>query len=282
MTKQNRIGVLGLDTSHSVAFTDHLEKHYPEFRLVTAWPGGSEGIPVSRDRLRGFVRQMLDRGVSILDSPESVAEQSDTLLILNLDGASHRELFERVARPGLRIFIDKPMADRVADAEAIFRLADEIGAPLFSASALRFVSPLKTLLADVEGALQLRLSAPLDEKEGVPRYHFYGIHATELMVEALGEDWTTVEPRDAGGLKFRVGWSAGHRVDLSFRNDAVPFALTVRSRRQERNCADLLAVDQPIYAPLLQRIIHFIKTGQSPVTPESTLSALRLLERLGS
>jgi hypothetical protein len=282
MTEKIRIGILGLDTSHCVAFADHLLNNYSQFDLAAAWPGGSERIPVSRNRLSGFVQQMADRGISILETPEQVAEQSDAIWILSLDGNCHRELFERVARPGLRIFFDKPMADRVDDAEAIFKLADQMGVRVFSASALRFVSPLRPLLENAGGPLEVRLTASLNEQEGVPTYHFYGIHATELLVEALGADWDTLESIDSEALEFRIGWRAGHRAHLSFRKEPVPFALTVGSGAKEQHCSDLLEADRPIYAPLLREIASFMETGTVPVSAESTLAALRLLVQLAS
>ncbi len=56
-SKLLRAGIIGLDTSHVVAFTKTLntEKPKPEaagVRVVAAWPGGSADIPSSINRVR--------------------------------------------------------------------------------------------------------------------------------------------------------------------------------------------------------------------------------------
>src|SRR4051812_47061151 len=61
-----RAGIIGLDTSHVVAFTEMLNgsrtrKGLSGVRVVAAYPGGSPDIAASRDRLQGFTQTLRDR-----------------------------------------------------------------------------------------------------------------------------------------------------------------------------------------------------------------------------
>ena len=57
-----KVGIIGLDTSHVVAFTKLLNNPKAKgdlagVRVVAAFPGGSPDIPSSRDRVAGLHRR---------------------------------------------------------------------------------------------------------------------------------------------------------------------------------------------------------------------------------
>src|SRR6516162_1770707 len=58
-----RAGIIGLDTSHVVAFTQTLNNPQAKgilarVRVVAAYPGGSEDIPDSKNRVEGFTNTL--------------------------------------------------------------------------------------------------------------------------------------------------------------------------------------------------------------------------------
>jgi predicted dehydrogenase len=81
------------------------------------------------------------RGVpEVCDSPEQCSDDVDLVFIAdcNLDGADHVELAMPGLKKGVATFIDKPFALTVRDCRTLMRLAETNGAPIFSASILRF------------------------------------------------------------------------------------------------------------------------------------------------
>ena len=61
------IGIIGLDTSHVVAFTKLFNDPEAQgdlalMRVVAGYPGGTD-IPASRDRVQGFTRQLEGMGI---------------------------------------------------------------------------------------------------------------------------------------------------------------------------------------------------------------------------
>src|SRR5690606_19431719 len=94
-----KIGMIGLDTSHVIAFTkllnDSKHDHYvPGGEVVIAFPGGSDDMEFSYSRVKGFTSEMRDDfGIKIVQTPEEVAEVCDAILLESVDGRVHLEQF---------------------------------------------------------------------------------------------------------------------------------------------------------------------------------------------
>src|ERR1700691_2746921 len=90
-----RIGILGLDTSHTVSFAKLLNdptnpNYVPGGRIVAAWKGGSPDVASSASRVEGFAAEMRTTyGVKLYDTMEEVARNVDALMILSVDGRPH-------------------------------------------------------------------------------------------------------------------------------------------------------------------------------------------------
>ena len=72
-----RVGIIGLDTSHAVAFTEALNAadpapEYAGFRVTAAYPKGSADIVSSTNRVPGYVEKVRALGVRIVDSIDDV------------------------------------------------------------------------------------------------------------------------------------------------------------------------------------------------------------------
>src|SRR5688500_12354041 len=70
-----RVGIVGCDTSHVIAFTNLINDPkatgaLAKAQVTVAYPGGSPDIANSRDRLAGYVQQLRERGITIVDSIE--------------------------------------------------------------------------------------------------------------------------------------------------------------------------------------------------------------------
>src|SRR5262249_11023102 len=120
--KPLRAGIIGLDTSHVIAFTQLLNnpKAKPEVAgvtIVAAFPGGSKDIPDSYNRLEKFTNTLRDEHkVKIVDSIEALLKEVDVVLLESVDGRPHLEQAIPVIKAGKPLFIDKPLAGSLADA----------------------------------------------------------------------------------------------------------------------------------------------------------------------
>ena len=97
--------MIGLDTSHVIAFTSYLNnpKNETGCRVVAAFPGGSPDFPASANRVDGFTQQLREKhGVEMVDSIEDLCNKVDGILLESVDGRPHLEQARIVINAGSR------------------------------------------------------------------------------------------------------------------------------------------------------------------------------------
>jgi predicted dehydrogenase len=203
-----RVGLVGLDTSHASAFTSILNNpndpfHIPGAKVVAAYPGGSADMPISISRVGGFTAELRDTyGVRIMDTPQNVAEACDVVCILASDGRAHPALVRAVVGCDRPIFVDKPFAISSVDAQAMFTLAADSGARIFTSSAFRYADGLVNALNSIRAAgerirtCSVRYWLQIQPTQG--RYFWYGIHASEMLLAVMGKGVREVEVSSEG------------------------------------------------------------------------------------
>src|SRR5947209_10021442 len=101
-----KAGIIGVDTSHAVAFTQVLNDPKAKgdlagVRVVAAYPGGSPDIPDSANRLEKFTRQLRDEfKVEIVGSIEELVRKVDAVLLESVDGRPHLKQVLPVLKAG--------------------------------------------------------------------------------------------------------------------------------------------------------------------------------------
>ena len=132
-----KIGIIGLDTSHSVAFTKALNGAGMDkqgFRIVAAYPNGSADIESSIKRIPGYTEEVKKYGVEIVGSIAELLSKVDFVCLETNDGRPHLQQVLEVFKSGKPVFIDKPVAASLADTIAIYKLANQFNVPVFSSS----------------------------------------------------------------------------------------------------------------------------------------------------
>ncbi|MEO8114126.1 MAG: Gfo/Idh/MocA family oxidoreductase [Phenylobacterium sp.] len=203
-----RVGLIGLDTTHATTFADLLHDpynpdHIPGARVVAAFPGGSADMGISASRVGGFTSELRDKhGVPMLASPEAVADACDVVFILSCDGRTHPGLFRSVAGRGKPVFIDKPLAVSLGDAQRIYALAHETNTKIFATSAFRYADGLTAALATIRASGEtiktctVRYWGQIQPTQG--RFFWYGIHGAEMLLATMGKGIKAVEARTVG------------------------------------------------------------------------------------
>ena len=282
-----KLGIIGLDTSHALVFSDTFNtpaspRFIPGARVVVAWPGGSPDLPASISRVSAYTAEVRDKfGVAIVDSPEAVAEASDAILITSLDGRVHRAQFDRIAPFGKPVFIDKPFATSTADALAIFAAAARHGVRMFSSSSLRFSAALTRVVsaanrttvrgADFCGAAELEPTNP--------GLYWYGIHAVEMLYTAMGRGCRSVRCVSTAAQDVATGVWAGGRIGTvrGSRTGNYEFHGVVHFEKHSLP-VNVQTEPKSFYTSLCEQILALAKGGPMPVEPEETIEIIRFIE----
>ncbi|OGD20072.1 MAG: dehydrogenase [Candidatus Aminicenantes bacterium RBG_16_63_16] len=277
-----RIGLIGLDTSHVIAFTKALNDpaypgHIAGGRIVAAFKGGSPDIPSSADRIEGYTQELQEKyGVKLVDSIEALCREVDAVMLESVDGRPHLEQARPVIKAGKPLYIDKPMAASLRDGLEIFRLAKAAKVPVFSASSLRFG---KSTMAVRNGAIGKVRSAetfcPVNLEPHHPELFWYGIHGVESLFTVMGAGCETVKrgQTDDGRVEVTGTWKDGRTGVFRQAADNKSYGGTAKGEKGE---APIGAYDG--YEPLVAAIIKFFQTGVSPVPERETIEILAFME----
>lgn len=277
-----RIGMIGLDTSHVIAFTRVLntptdEQHVPGARVVAAFKGGSPDVESSRTRIDGFTEELVTKyGVRLYDTIEELAGAVDAIMIESVDGRVHLEQARRVFPFGKPVFIDKPFAGSLRDGIEIVRLARQHGVPVFSTSSLRYSPGMaKIRNADIGRQLGAFSMGPARLEPYHPDLFWYGIHAVEAMYTVMGRGCTSVVRTHTLDTDVVTGvWSDGRVGTVrGTRNAPGDYALLVfgtkgTAEHRERSS----------YPAMLLDVVKFFRTGMAPVDLEDTIEILAFME----
>lgn len=278
-----RVGIIGLDTSHVVAFTSLLNRPGNEgdlagVRVVAAFPGGSPDVPASRDRVVGFTEQLRDKyGVEIVDSIDTLLGKVDAVLIESVDGRPHLEQAKPVFAAKKPVFIDKPVAASLADAMEIYRLSEESGTPCFSSSSLRFSPGVQSMRGNdkIGEVLGCDAYSPCSLEEHHPDLFWYGIHGVETLFTIMGPGCVSVSRSQTKNAEIVTGvWKDGRIGTFrGIKGGANGYGATVFGAKSIAPSGGYGG-----YEPLLVEIARFFKTKKPPVTPAETLEIVAFME----
>ncbi len=272
--EKKRIGIIGLDTSHSTAFTRMLNSSEPDsrymgYRVVAAYPKGSNDIKSSVDRIPGYTEEVKKYGVQIVDSIEELIKLVDFVLLETNDGRLHLEQAIPVLRAGKKIFIDKPIAASLADAIAIYRLAEKENVPVFSSSSLRYISGIEEIASgsfgNVNGAFTW---SPATLEKTHPDLFWYGIHGVEILFTVMGTGCVSVTRTFNEGTDIVTGvWNDGRIGTFrGIRTGKSDYGGIVFCEKSIVNLGKYSG-----YEPLLLKIVKFFETGIPTVKPQETI-----------
>jgi predicted dehydrogenase len=276
-----RIGIIGLDTSHVVAFTELLNRpddarHVPGGRVVAAYPQGSRDIESSVSRVPGYTDKLRGLGVEIVPSIEALVAGVDAVLLESNDGRVHLEQAVPVLAAGKPLFIDKPMAASLADAITIFTLARARQVPVFSTSTLRYGESTQAVRhGSIGHVFGCDTSSPCTMEPTHPDLFWYGIHGCEALFTVLGPGCRTVRRTSTPAGELVVGvWDDG-RIG-TYRG------LTVGQRAYGGTAFGARGIapvgENSGYRPLVVEIMEFFRTGRPPVDERETVELLAFME----
>ena len=282
-TAQERIkvGIIGLDTSHSPAFIKHLNAEKPDsvfagFQVVAAYPYGSKSIESSYKRIPGYTEEAKKHGVKIVESIEELLSMVDCVLLETNDGNCHLEQAELVFKAKKPMFIDKPIGANLAQTLAIVELSKRYGSPFFSSSALRFSVNTEKIRSGRYGKVHGAYAySPAPNEPSHADLYWYGIHGVESLFAVMGKGCKSVQASTHESADVATAiWEDGRLGQYrGVRAGKQVFGGTAYC---ENRCQAIGGYEG--YAKLLENILNYFRTGKAPVEMEETVEIYTFME----
>lgn len=266
-----RIGLVDFDTSHVEAFTqrfNHIDVAATEWvegaKVVAGFPGDSEIMP---ERIAGYTEKLRGYGIELVEKPEDLIGKIDAVMIESQQGKRHLKRAEPFFKAGLPVFVDKPFAQNVEEAEKMIALAQKYKVPLLSCSSLRYDPKVKEALdlqskygkllsADVWGAAELH--------PGNPGLLHYGIHGVELLYALMGAGCEKVQMTSTLEGEVVTGiWKSGHVGSVrGIRAGQYGFGFVAH---YEKGNVPFVIEGAAFYRELLKVFVEMCKTKKPPI-----------------
>ena len=277
-TRKIRIGIIGLDSTHALAFTKAIQQGVikdfeNDFTVVAAYPYGSKSIPLSIQRIPKFTAEIESLGVKVYQKIEEVLDNVDAVLLETNDGNLHLEQALQIIKRRKPLFIDKPIANSLEDAIKIFKAASKYNCLVFSTSSLRYLEGISTLdLSKVKGS---EVYTPAHTEPSHKDLYWYGIHGVEMLIAIMGADCISVRTIEGIDSSLYIGtWSDGRVATLrGIRKGKDDFGGTVFLEDEIITLGKFQG-----YNLLLYEILKFFKTKIIPVDPTQTLAICAFID----
>ena len=279
-----RFGLVGTNTSHARAFASIFNggtERPPTVdagKVVAVWGDSSpDAVALQEQRKLPDAPSLADAHqiAVVVAHPAEMVGQIDAVLIVDDTGldANHGHLARPFIAAGIPTFIDKPMTLDLREAIGLFDLAERHGAPLMSASALRFareLADLKERAAEL-GALSSVVSV------GPGDWYNYGVHAVEMYQTLVGPgaSWVHRFPGAERDIAV-VGYDQGPAVIVETLRDAkYLFHLVAYGAGGWAQC-EVMDADA-FYTRLMEAVLEMARTGRAPLTRMQTIEVLAVL-----
>ena len=268
-----RVGILGTENSHALAFTqifNDANSEYPDFK-VTALYGltlaDSENIASKFD------------GITIYDSPEAMVDNVDCVMVTFRHGKYHKPAAMPFIKAGKPAFIDKPFTICKYDAMELIETAAKYNVPLSGGSGCKYSKELVELKEEIAagkiGTLKnavMTFAAEMQSPYG--GFYFYGSHLADMCVEAFGCDIKSVSAFVKNGHLSAVVRYDALDVYLSFAT-----SYTAIAYGDKGNIFKTISTND-IYKVEVGHFTEMVKTGVSPLSSDQLLKPVLLLNAI--
>ncbi|MDX1982011.1 MAG: Gfo/Idh/MocA family oxidoreductase [Bryobacteraceae bacterium] len=280
---QIKLGIVGTDTSHVIAFTKVFNdpknpQHVPGVRIVAAYKGGSKDVESSHTRVDKYAAELeKDWGIEIVPTIAALTSKVDGILLESVDGRAHLPQFKEIVKARKPVFIDKPLASTLEDAREIARLAKENGVAWFSTSSLRYAEIAASFKSDRNTGAITWGPGPTEEHHHLD-LSWYGIHPVEMLFTLMGtgcEEVTMTSTKDMDEVTCR--WKGGRIGTVRTLRPYGDYGAVV-FRNGGKEVLQSPPKFKVNYAPMLQQIAEFMRNKQPPVPNEETMEIFAFMD----
>lgn len=274
-----RIGILGTDNSHSIAFSRLFNVKGEKNHIAGARVVAIYGLKDKRNR------EVAEMGEvpTIVKRPTDMLGMVDAAVVDFRHGGLHYKHARPFIEARIPTFIDKPFSISVAHARKMVELARRKRTPVTSLSTVRLGPPVENMKKAMKKIGKVRagiLTGPGSSKSEYAGVFFYGVHCVELMLEVFGNKVHSVRAAGYdGSVIATVGYKNGAVVTLNVIDKARPpfdaIAFGAKGSAQYDRGGGFAG-----YYYGMKLFLKMIRTGKPPIPYNDLILSVRVLDAI--
>lgn len=267
-----RIGLIGSENYHAQAYGKALnvDQRFPGSSITHLWGESEE----SATKIAGEYQIP-----TIVKDAKEMLGEVDAIIIDTRDGANHVKMVTPFLGHLPRIFIDKPLAADVEEAEAFLQAAEAAGTQIHCHSVIRLQQSFAKFLEDVkaiEPLTHLTLCTPSQIDSQYSGVFFYVVHAVECLCEYLNKLPVRARlERFATGALVTLDYADGPLVTINCQPGNYSYNIAAVGATQSLLAP--IVTDEDIYRTGVDRIMSFLTGEMEPLSQERLLMPVRIL-----
>ena len=274
-----RIGILGTDNSHSIAFSRLFNVKGADVHV----PGGKVVAIFGLDEARN--KEVAEQGnvPEIVKRPADMFGKIDAAIVDFRHGGLHCQYALPFIKAGIPTFVDKPFAISLTDARKMVEAAKRKHTPITSFSTVRLGPPaedMKKAMKDIGKISSGIISGPGSSHSEYAGVFFYGVHTVEILLAVFGSKVDSVRAVEHNGSTVAVvTYRTGQVVTLNIFDKArVPFEGVAFGEKGQARYDRTKGL--PPYYYGMQTFLKMVKTGKPPIPYDELLLSVRILNAI--
>lgn len=208
----------------------------------------------------------------IVDAPEDMIGEVDAILLARDDYQNHLKFAKPFLEVGIPIYIDKPLANLVKDAEALLELSKH-ETQIYTCSALRYSRELEHLHSKKSEIQSISAHTPKS-------WSLYSIHIVEPVVAILrATENINVKEKNVDGEAVELSVNYDDKL-LQFKSAGIAEGTINFSVSYQDGTTEDIVIADMFYAfrSALEKFLEQVRNDTCSIPREETLSCIKIIE----
>ncbi len=277
-----RVGILGSDSSHALAFSklcniaDEATGAYafPDIRVTTIY-----GLDETQTKNVAYEGQIK----SIAATPEELLKDVDAAMILFRDGNLHASYALPFIKANIPVWIDKPFTVNIQDANMLLEEADKHNSLVTGGSTCKYCHDIVKLAEVIDnGALGNIISGymnfPGDINSPYNGLHFYGPHMAEMIFTIFGYDIKSITTTVHNSDIICVANYEKMSVVLNFTTNIADSLCIIHGDKNSH--VGNIHINETTYKLGFEKFVEMLRTGKRPISLDKLVAPTILLNAI--
>jgi predicted dehydrogenase len=271
-----RIGIVGAENSHSraIARTLNIKKKLRGVRVEAIWG----------EKHKWAEEVAADTDIpTIVRKPKDLIGMVDAVILDHRDGKYHLPAALPLLRARLPLFVDKPFCCRLAEGKRFLAEARKLRVPICSFG----VVPLQKHFEDIRKGLKqlgklvsVTTTGPADLYSKYSGVFFYGIHQIDMIVRAVGLDFSHAQINRSGKGGTATMWYPDGLVATANLIEGKCPGFHFTAIGEKGVISELIKYDPDAYLSGIKLSVRMFKGGKPLYTDREMLAPIAILEAL--